>query len=138
MFHHLTPTNINKDLLLDCRRTILKTIENNIPLNESPSFFYCPQGGMNYVFSTEEQKNLTQRINEALAWGREFTCCLCLKTKEGYGFVLIEIEDCMVRAFYQKPPSLKTTMYSFEKPKEIKNPLLALSFLFRDNNVVYH
>ena len=141
MFHNLNlqQKNTQKELLLQCRKNIFKTIQNKIPLNESPSFYYCPQGSVVYTFSKEDQKDLTQKINEALIWGVDFTCCLCLKTQEEYGFVLLKVNEEGIEASYQRPPNLIQNEYVFEDPIKIGNPLLSLSFLFKkDENVVYH
>lgn len=141
MFHNLTlqQKNTKKVLLLQCRKNIFKSIQNKIPLNESPSFYYCPQGSVIYTFSKKDQEKLTYKINEALAWGMDFTCCLCLKNQEGYGFVLLKVNKEGIKASYQKPPNLIDNEYVFEEPVKIKNPLISLSFLFeKEDDVVYH
>ena len=140
MFHHYTPDLVlNKKLLLDCRRTIFKTIQNNIPLNECPSFYYSAQGSIEYAFSKEDQKELTKKLNEALNGGYKFVCCLCLKTKEGYGFVLIETNRGSIKAYYQRVPTIYNGDYIFQEVIPIKNPMHSLYFLFTDyENFIYH
>lgn len=141
MLHYSTPNikNLNKKLLLDCRRNIFKSIKNNIPLNECPSFYYCPKGEIVYVFSKQEQGELTKIMNETLSWGGDFDCCLCLKMKSGYGFVLISITNGSLNAYYQKIPFIEKDEYVFPKHVKIENPFLSLNFLFnQDEYVVYH
>ena len=141
MFHDLNPQqkNTKKELLLQCRKNIFKTIQNNIPLNESPSFYYCPQGSVIYTFSKEDQKDLTKKINDSLLWGVDFTCCLCLRSQEEYGFVLLKMNKEGIEAYYQRPPNLIKNEYIFEGPIKIRNPLVSLSFLFeKDEDVIYH
>ena len=140
MFHHYIPQVVsNKKLLLDCRKSILKTIQHNIPLNECPSFYYSVQGEIVYVSSKKEQDKLTKKLNDALGKGDTFECCLCLKTKEGYGFVLIEIDRGSIKAHYQKPPTIFKGDYMFKEIIPIKDPMLSLYFLFANHeNIVYH
>jgi len=141
MFHdlNLRQKDTFKELLLLCRKNIKKTIQNKIPLNESPSFYYCPQGSIIYTFSKDDQKELAKKINESLLWGVDFTCCLCLKTQEEYGFVLLKMNEEGIEASYQRPPNLIQNEYVFEGPIEIRNPLVSLSFLFeKDEDVIYH
>lgn len=140
MFHHYIPQVVsNKKLLLDCRKSILKTIQNSIPLNECPSFYYSAQGGIQYVSSKEGQKTLTKKLNGALSGGYKFECNLCLKTKEGYGFVLIEIHRGSINAYYQKPPTIFNGDYIFKEVIPIKDPILSLYFLFENHEtIIYH
>lgn len=127
----------------ECKEIICSMIEQKLPLNEAPSFYYevcyfLPKK-VNAVVTKKEQDCMALQIRSVLEKGGDpILSSLCLRSVEGDTQFVVSLfcPSGDTYALVIKPPSLFKGEYRFEKPLPLPQPRDALSFL--TNEEVYH
>ena len=153
MFHQEPPHNTDpsrKDIesilsegVKDCRKIMEIVIRQNLPLNETPSFFYTVNKYLpkeiTAVVTKEDQDQMGQRIREVLKGnGEAILSALCLKEREGETQFVVSLfcPSGETYALVLLPPTLRDGKYYFTKPTPLSQPRISLSFLTDEE--IYH
>ncbi len=155
MFHQEPPQNnasnpSRKDIesilsegVKDCRKIMRSMIEQKLPMNETPSFFYTVNNYLpkeiTAVVTKEDQDHMGQRIRQVLKGnGEAILSALCLKESGGKTQFVVSLfcPSGETYALVILPPTLRDGKYHFTKPIPLSQPRTALSFL--TNEEVYH
>jgi hypothetical protein len=155
MFHQEPPQNEVRSLsredverilsegVSECKKIMCSMIEQRLPLNEAPSFFYTVTSFLpkefNAVITREEQDDMTQQIRSVLKGKSDpILSAMCLRSVGGLTQFVVSLfcPSGDIYALVITPPSLKEGIYRFAKPTPLSQPKVALSFLTDEE--IYH
>lgn len=155
MFHQEPPQNDVRSLsredierilsegVNECKKIMCSMIEQRLPLNEAPSFFYTVTSFLpkevNAVITREEQDDMAQQIRSVLRGESDpVLSAMCLKAVGGLTQFVVSLfcPSGDIYALVIAPPSLKDGTYRFARPTPLPQPKVALSFLTDEE--VYH